>query len=115
MDPMVRQIVSRQNPVRVMFLPGVTVRHVGEMSVGGAPGDILEYRARGANVSVVIRKDNGLIASMRTEILDPQNRVATQSQKTFLYGSVGKAVDQTAFKLEAPAGYRKATIAALAK
>jgi len=115
MDPLIRQIVTRQNPVRVLFVPGVTVRHAGQMSADGVPGDILEYRARGANVSLVIRQDNGLIASMRTEVLDPQNRVATQSQRNFRYGSVGKELDAATFKLDPPAGYKKATIASLAK
>jgi hypothetical protein len=85
------------------------------MSADGVPGDILEYRARGANVSLVIRQDNGLIASMRTEVLDPQNRVATQSQRGFRYGSVGKTLEGATFKLEPPAGYKKATIASLVK
>ena len=115
MDPLVRQIVSRQNPVRVLFMPGVTVRHVGQMTTDAVPGDILEYRARGATVSIVIRKDNGLIASMRTEVLDPQGRVATQSQRNFTYGSAGKALEPAVFKLDAPAGYKRASIASLDK
>ena len=115
MDPLVRQIVTRQNPVRILFMPGVIVRHVGQMSSDGVPGDILEYRARGANVSIVIRQDNGLIASMRTEILDPEGRAATQSQRNFRYGSVGKALEAAVFKLDPPVGYRKSTIASLAK
>jgi hypothetical protein len=102
MDPLVRQIVTRQNPIRILFIPGTTVRHVGQMTVGGAAGEILEFKARGANVSVVIRKDNGLIASMRTDVLDPDGRVVSTTQRDFSYGSVGKPIGDANFSSSAP-------------
>lgn len=115
MDPVVRQIMTRNNPIRVLLTPGVRVTFIGELSIAGAQGNALRFQNSNAIVTMVLRKDNGLLASVETQILDPEQRVVMTTQRSFYYGSVGKAVEPVLFQLSAPTGYRRAPLSSLPK
>lgn len=115
MDPIVRQIMTRQNPVRVLLVPGVRVNTVGELSIAGAPGYMLRFQNDKATVTLVIRKDNGLLSSIETRINDEKGIEAIRTTKLLIYDSVGSALDSKLFQLNAPSGFRSAPLASLPK
>lgn len=115
MDPLVRQIMTRQNPVRVLLVPGVRVSTVGELSISGAPGHMLRFQNDKATVTLVIRKDNGLLSSIETRINDERGVEAIRTTKLLIYDSVGSALDSKLFQLNVPSGFRSAPLASLPK
>lgn len=115
MDPVVRQIAARQNPVLVLLRSGVRVRHIGELSIDGVPGDVLRFQNESAVVTMVLRKVDGLLASVETEIKDETGRPAMITQKMIAYESIGNRVPNSVFQLPMPAGISSAPLSSLPK
>ncbi len=114
-DPFVRQILNRQNPVRMLLLPGITVAKIGNVKIGGVEGDILEFKTASSKIALVVRRPDGLLSSLRSTVYDPEGNVAGGTDRTFIYGPIGKPFAADQFKLAAPAGYRKLALSSLAK
>jgi hypothetical protein len=115
MDPVVRQIVTRQNPIRVMLGPRIRVKTVGSVKTQGVPTDLMEFKSGRGVVLMAIRKDNGLLASVHTTLQDARGAVVSDSLKNYLYSSVGKPVSVSTFSLAATRGYKMGSITSLSK
>ncbi|MCB8932769.1 MAG: hypothetical protein M9921_04000 [Fimbriimonadaceae bacterium] len=84
-DPFLRLLLARRNPMRELLGPGMKARVVGSIVREGVPCDILEIASPGVRISAWIRKDNGLIAVLSTENRDAKGKLVSESEKVFAY------------------------------
>jgi hypothetical protein len=84
-DPMLRRVLARQVPFQDLLSSDMKARVVGSVAPNGVPCDIVEFRNPVRRVALFVRKDNRLIASASTDLLDRAgNRVSTTT-RTFGY------------------------------
>lgn len=84
-DPFLRLLMVRRNPVRELLGPGMKARVVGSIVREGVACDILEIAGPGVRTSAWVRRDNGLIAVLSTENRDARGRLVSESEKEFSY------------------------------
>lgn len=84
-DETLRQILTRQNPVRRAFGPDLRVRSTGELVIDGKPCVAVEGNQKGVRVTALIRKSDALLARLTLENLDGRGGVVSRSDRAFRY------------------------------
>lgn len=90
-EPFLRLMLVRRNPMRELLGPGMKARVVGSILRGGIPCDILEIAGPGVRLSAWIRRDNGLIAALSTENRDQAGNLVSENEKEFSYSALAPA------------------------
>lgn len=102
-EPFLRQLVDGINPTRQLLGPDLKVRSVGVGVLDGTPTDLLEATGKGAVISLAVRKNDGLIASLAYKTLDNRGRKVYQNERQLTYqGPLGR--------LQIPSGYSSAPL-----
>lgn len=84
-DPTLRLLMVRRNPVRELLGPGMKARRVGAISQDGRMCDILELTGPGARISLWLDQKTHLLARIATENQDARGNTVSESEKTFSY------------------------------
>lgn len=113
-DPLLKSIANKRNPMSMLFAADLTVSHVGKMENGGKTISILEGKTKGARIQAGIYQDSKLLANLHVENLDMKGKVLAESDRRVTYTSVGKPLDKNLFVLKAPQGYRVEDVEQLA-
>lgn len=99
MDPIIRQLGQRKNPMRVMLHERAKVRRIGAITDRGAMCDILQLEDSKLRVSVWVRQKDRLLQSVETRHLDENGKTVLSSTRDFQYMSLGKPLAQTVFQV----------------
>ncbi len=94
------QLIAKKNPLDTLVAPGSRVRKIGVMTVNGAMSDLVEIKSPGLRVSIAIRRDNHLFASLLAQNVDSKNRVLFSSTRALSWSAVNAPVPASAFKLD---------------
>lgn len=98
-DPMMRALLVRRNPVRELFDQGQTARSVGTVAIRGKMARLVEISGPAERFTLLIRAD-GLLASVASESLE-SGRSISRSERRFTYERIG-AIPASAFQLGRP-------------
>ncbi len=110
MDPLLRKLVRKENPITAMLDGDLTGHTVGQIGSGALRCDVIEFRSSGIRMTLTIRRDNGLLLASASENLDRRGKVVSRSERRFDYRSIGKPIAASTFVLAAPSGYRSAPL-----
>lgn len=88
MDPLLRALIDGENPMRELLDPGMTVRSVGTMQIGGKPVTIVAMDGPSLRVEAAIRAD-GLLASVATTNRDRSGRTIGSTERRYTIVSQG--------------------------
>lgn len=110
MDPLLRKLVRKENPITGMLDGDLTGHTVGQIGSGSVRCDVVEFRSSGIRMTLTIRRDNGLLLASASENLDRRGKVVSRSERRFDYRSIGKPIPETTFTLATPSGYRTAPL-----
>jgi hypothetical protein len=100
MDPVLQALLGQRNPIRGWFLPGMKVSSRGSVVLNGIKATAIELRSAELEVSMLIRTDNSLIASVSTRSKDASGRTVYESEREFTYRSVNKQLPAAAFEIK---------------
>lgn len=111
MEPLLQGLLLHRNPLMRWIQAVEKVSRAGSLTLAGAPADIIEMTGADLRVTLLIRRDNHLIASVSSQTLE-QGRPISGVQRDFTYRSVGKAIPGSVFTLSVA---RPAALAALGR
>jgi hypothetical protein len=97
-EPVLQAMLSQRNPIVTWFPPKTKVSSRGTVSLGGVTADAVELRSPLLDVSLLIRRNDHLVASVSSRAL-MGGKVISQSHRDFTYTSVGKPLPASAFAL----------------
>lgn len=90
LDPFLSKLARRQNPLFSLLGPDLKARRVGSLATGKLACDVLEFKGPGIRMTWTVRRDNGLLHAVSSEVLDSRGRVLAKSERRYDYRSVGK-------------------------
>lgn len=111
MDPTLRMVFRKANPVKRAIVPAANVRVAGELVLNGMKCQIVEIKRNELEAKLLIRPD-GLLAQTTTDISHKGEKLL-RSQRSFRYFHVGKPIGRETFSISRPAGYRALKLSAL--
>jgi hypothetical protein len=89
-DPISRQILQRRVPYEEILSPRLTVALAGQAQSGGTASDILRLTDARSRVSMFVRRDNHLVESVTSDVLDASGHSMASSTRSFRYSRLGK-------------------------
>ena len=100
-DPTMLALLGHRNPIRGWFLPGMKVVAKGTVSLHGVASSAVELRSEGLEVSVLIRRDNYLVASVASRTTNGAGGTVFEADRDFHYWSVNRALAASCFVVAA--------------
>lgn len=101
MEPMLQSMIKGKNPLTTWVLPSMAIKSRGSVQ-GQVAGDAVELRTKYLEISLLIRRDTHLLASVGSRTLDDTGKVISESQREFSYQSVNQPVSADAFAISGP-------------
>lgn len=101
-----RTWVLRENALRQLFSPDLTVRSVGRVRIGSSDAVALNVDGRMWKGDLLLRRSDGLLLQTNTRNVDASGRTVSSSRQTFTYGTIGKTLPASRFQLAIPAGFQ---------
>jgi hypothetical protein len=98
-DPMMRALLVRRNPIRELFEEGQTARSIGTVAIRGKTARLVELSSPAERLTLLIRAD-GLLASVASESL-ANGRPISRSERRFAYERIG-SIPASSFQLGKP-------------
>ncbi len=96
-QPMLLQLLQGRNPMGTLLTTDALVRLAGNLALGDSPAKILEIKSAGVTVNALVRDRDGLLASVRSSIIDQHGAVAMREELTYKYTSVNHALPAGTF------------------
>lgn len=93
-DPTLKAIVDRKNPMAALLGPQMKVRLAGSVRIGNVMCDVLELTVPGQRISCQIRRSDHLLAAVINDNLDTKGHVMMSSERRFEY-TPGPIADAT--------------------
>lgn len=84
-EPVLRSLIYRENPVEHLLSQGLTVSVAGNMKIDGVMNDLLEGKTKDYRITVAIRRDNHLITTTTSENYDGKGRRVSRTERRFTY------------------------------
>jgi hypothetical protein len=101
MDPVLQALILHRNPIGNWFMKDMTVVDRGNVKIGNVVADAVELRSPKLEISLLIRRDNHLIATVSSRTKDSSGQVISESNRRFTYWSVNQPLSATAFTIPA--------------
>lgn len=98
MEPILQGLLVHRNPLMRWIQAVEKVERAGSLTLAGAPADIIEMTGADLRVTLLIRRDNHLIASVSSQTLE-NGRAISGAQRDFTYLSLGKPISASVFAL----------------
>ncbi|MCC7229478.1 MAG: hypothetical protein IT203_03725 [Fimbriimonadaceae bacterium] len=95
------QLFAKKNPIDAVIPLGARVKKVGALQVGGVWVDLVEANSATIRVSMGIRRDNHLLASLSAVNKDRDGKTLFSSERTIHWSGLNQAPAPTAFQLGA--------------
>lgn len=95
------QIIAKKNPIDAVIPLGAKVKKVGALQVGGVWVDLVEANSATIRVSMGIRRDNHLLASLSAVNKDRDGKTLFSSERTMNWSGLNQAPSPKAFQLGA--------------
>ncbi|HVT13472.1 MAG TPA: hypothetical protein VHE55_14505 [Fimbriimonadaceae bacterium] len=100
-DPLLLALINSRNPISGWFMPGMKVSNRGTVKIGSLEADAIELRSLRFDVSLLIRRDNHLVASVTSRTRDKSGVQISEASRDFTYSSVNKPLPKSTFVLKA--------------
>jgi|GEM_PF-5930929 len=100
-DPVLIDLFSHRNPIRGWFLPEMTVSGRGTVTLGGVVSGAVEAHSKILDLSILVRSDNHLVASVSSRTKDESGRTIFEADRTFRYWSVNQPIRASSFEVTA--------------
>lgn len=101
MDTVLQAFLLHRNPISGWFVPGMTISSHGTVKLHGISADAVELRSRLVEVSLLIRRDNHLVASVASKTKGENGRVISESHRDFSYSLVNSPPPASTFSIPA--------------
>lgn len=98
MDPLIRQLITRNNPIRKLLDSTAKVRSKGMLSSGGEAYDLLEVSRPELKAVLWIRSKDKLIGRIDSNNLDARGNVILTSRRDIEYVRVGSPLPASLFR-----------------
>ena len=98
MDPVLQGLMMKKNPIYSWFTTGAKIASRGEVKLGSVVADALELKSNQLQVSLLIRRDDNLVASVSSRSLS-DGSVISSSGRDFTYWSVNKPLAAGTFSI----------------
>lgn len=98
MDTVLQGLMMKKNPIYNWFTTGAKISSKGMVKFGNVTADALELRSNELEVSLLVRRDNSLVASVSSRSLS-DGSVISSSGREFTYWSVNKALPADTFTI----------------
>ncbi|AIE83610.1 hypothetical protein [Fimbriimonas ginsengisoli] len=105
-DPLVRQIFQHRVPFSDVVGPLASIAIAGQVQSQGVSCDILRITDPRSRVSIFVRRDNHLAASVSTDVLDRNRRTLVTTTRNFGYSRLGVSPPASLFVLSPARGQR---------
>ncbi|HWA82019.1 MAG TPA: hypothetical protein VG820_01195 [Fimbriimonadaceae bacterium] len=100
-DPLLLALINNRNPISGWFLPGMKVSNRGTVRIGSQDADAIELRSLEFDVSLLVRRDNHLVASVTSRTRDKSGAQIAEASRDFTYTSVNRPLPRSTFILKA--------------
>lgn len=100
-EPVLFAFMGNRNPIRGWFMPGMKITSRGTVKLGGLVADAVELHSLRFDVSLLIRRDNHLVALVTSRTRDKSGAQISEVSRDFTYSSVNKPVPASTFTLKA--------------
>lgn len=100
-EPVLFALMGNRNPIRGWFLPGMKVSSRGTVKLGNLLTDAVELHSMRFDISLLIRRDNHLVASVTSRTRDKSGTQISEVNRDFTYSSVNRPIPAATFTLKA--------------
>jgi len=84
-DLYTRELLANRTPMRGIFGSESRAKTVGQMSVAGIAGTLVELSNSQGRITVILRDKDGLVASIETEIRDTRGNEVDRTRRAYRY------------------------------
>ncbi|MEQ1934085.1 MAG: hypothetical protein ABL962_09425 [Fimbriimonadaceae bacterium] len=84
-EPVLRALIHRLNPIERLLTDGMTVRVAGNLKIGNAMNDLIEGKTKDYRITLAIRRDNHLLSSTISENYDGRGQRVARVERRFTY------------------------------
>jgi hypothetical protein len=85
LEPMLRTLIEGTNPLERLVAEDLRIRYVGSVKAGANRYDVIEASKPGYRMTLELRSDNHLIASVVSEQIDARGTAFARTERRFTY------------------------------